>query len=360
MSDKIKVLLADDSSVVRHLLKEVLERDGSIDVVGQARHGAEAVGFFPQCNPDVVLLDVEMPEMDGVEAAGAIRALNCDVPIIMFSSLTTRGGEATLDALTAGASDYVAKPSGKGHVTDAIDQIEGELVPKIRAWASRRKASADHALHAAAPIGRRKGLLNMPGAKVLAVGSSTGGPDALSTFLRELPTGFPLPVVIVQHMPPVFTKLLAERLNKTCLLKVQEATDGVELRPGEVWIAPGDKHMTVVKGAAGNRIALGSGPPENSCRPAVDVLFRSVAECYGAAAIAVVLTGMGRDGLVGSQTIHAAGGTILVQDEASSVVWGMPGCVAHEQLAVACLPPAELGQEIARISTTSLLSAAAK
>lgn len=356
MPKPITVLVADDSSVVRRLMKDVLAREKDIEVVRLACHGAEAVGFFPQCKPDVVVLDVEMPEMDGVQAAKAIRALDGFVPIIMFSSLTTKGGEATFDALAAGASDCVPKPSGKGHVSEAIEHVQRELIPRIRAWAEQRKAPKPNSIVSHSPVNRSSNAKPRP-FEIVAVGVSTGGPDVLGTFLSEFPSDFPIPILVVQHMPPIFTQLLAERLDKICALHVQEATDASELNPGNVWIAPGDRHLKVVASAATKRLALSDDPPEKSCRPAVDVLFRSVAKCFRDTSVAVVMTGMGTDGLDGCRQIRKAGGTILVQDEESSVVWGMPGAVAKEGLADGILNPRELGRELVRLTRQSCLSA---
>ena len=354
MSDQLKVLLADDSSVVRRLVSSTLNKEGSIKVVQAACHGAEAVEFFKQLKPDLVILDVEMPTMDGVDAAAAIRALDATVPIIMFSSLTTKGGEATLDALTNGASDYVTKPTGTGHASEAIRHIETQLIPKVLSWGAKRTAAKKSTASPAPPV-----KLQAPPKRatapiqVVAIGSSTGGPNILNDFVKQFPADFPLPILIVQHMPPVFTRLLAERLDQSCKLKVREAVDGENLVAGHVWVAPGDKHLKLVKGhSAPHRLALGSEPPENSCRPAVDVLFRSVVDCYGAGTLGVVITGMGKDGLLGCEQIKNCGGRVFVQDEQSSVVWGMPGAVANAGLADSILPPVEIAQEIIRLAKT--------
>lgn len=362
---KIRVLLADDSAVVRRLLKDVLEREQDIEVVRLARHGAEAVGFFMEEKPDVVLLDVEMPELDGVQTTRAIRKLDRSVPIIMFSSLTTLGGAATLDALAAGATDYVPKPGGKGHVTAAIKHVQTLLVPKIRSWGQRRVSSQPAQVSVAASennVAKKKSRSQIrPG--VVAVGVSTGGPDVLASFLGEVPRSFALPILVVQHMPPLFTQLLAERLDKSCALEVREATDGVELPlgQGKVWLAPGDKHLTVKRQPTSGKAFLGlnEDPPVHSCRPAVDVLFRSVAEAYQDSSLGIVMTGMGKDGLQGSQSIHDAGGVVLVQDKSSSAVWGMPGEVAQAGLAYDMLPPAGLGREVSNLAESSSKSMAA-
>ena len=356
MSEIIKVLLADDSSVVRRLVSSTLNKDASIEVVQTACHGAEAVGYFTQIRPDVVILDVEMPTMDGVDAAAAIRSMDATVPIIMFSSLTTKGGEATLDALTKGASDYVTKPTGTGHASEAIRHIQTQLIPKVLSWGGKRRAATNPVASVPGPgPGKVASLAKSPSApiEIVAIGSSTGGPNVLNDFVKEFPADFPLPVLIVQHMPPVFTRLLAERLDHSCKLKVREAVDGENLVAGHVWVAPGDKHLKVLKGrTTPPRIILGSEPPENSCRPAVDVLFRSVVDCYGAGTLGVVVTGMGKDGLLGCEQIKKCGGRVFVQDEQSSVVWGMPGAVANAGLADSVLPPVEIAQEIIRLAKT--------
>jgi two-component system chemotaxis response regulator CheB len=271
----------------------------------------------------------------------------------MFSTLTERGASSTLDALTHGASDYVTKPANVGSVATAQQRIRDEMIPKIKALCARHAPDAHPAPRpaatalrtatsrsVAAPVVHRVG--------VLAIGVSTGGPNALAALLPELPASLPVPVVIVQHMPPTFTKLLADRLSSHCHLTVREAAGGEVLAPGEAWIAPGDHHMTVVRRGPAVHLALNQDPHENSCRPAVDVLFRSVAETYRAQALALVLTGMGQDGLIGCEWIKERQGRVIVQDEKSSVVWGMPGFVARAGLADRVLPLDQIGTEILR------------
>ena len=256
----------------------------------------------------------------------------------MFSTLTARGAGATLDALTAGASDYVTKPANVGSIMAGMQSVRSELVPKI-AHSVRGRTKACRSLRPRGRLSRRCAaprVFQRPA--ILAIGVSTGGPNALADLLPRLPSAFPLPIVIVQHMPPVFTKHLATRLSSQCKFEVVEAAAGDVLTPGKAWIAPGDFHMTVRRRGAETIVGLDQRPPENSCRPAVDVLFRSVAEAYGARTLGVILTGMGQDGLRGCEQIHHSGGRILVQDEATSVVWGMPGAVARAGLADTILP----------------------
>jgi two-component system chemotaxis response regulator CheB len=299
-----------------------------------------------------------MPEMDGLKTLKEIRKIHPCLPIIMFGTLTERSSEAALDALSLGANDYVTKPANIGSMPAAIQRIQEDLIPKL-------KVSCPHIIPpslipnrlglngAAKPVARKEELPTSPTNKtslieILAIGVSTGGPNALAELLPALPADFPIPIVIVQHMPPLFTKLLAERLKSKSSLKVSECIAGEPLRPGHVWLAPGGYHMFVEREAGQVRIRTNQEPMENSCRPAVDVLFRSVAKAYGAGTLAVVLTGMGQDGLRGCEMIHAAGGQVLAQDQATSVVWGMPGYVAHAGLADRVLPLNQLAPEIMR------------
>lgn len=360
---KIRVLIVDDAVVVRRLVGDILGADPQLEVVGTAANGKIALGKIEQLKPDILIMDVEMPEMDGLETLRELRKKWTRLPVIMFSTLTERGGVATLDALALGANDYVTKPANVGSVPLAIQRINEELIPKIKALCLRiapAPAPAEALSSAGLPravspsvLSTAKRLTSMarPPAKpiqILTIGVSTGGPNALAELLPTLPADFPVPVVIVQHMPALFTKLLAERLDSKAALKVTEANPGDILKPGQVWIAPGGFHLYVER--VGQQVRLGTNqePPENFCRPAVDVLFRSIAPVYGGHTLAVMLTGMGHDGLRGCEAIYNAGGQILAQDEATSVVWGMPGFVAQAGLADKVLPLSQLGSEIVR------------
>ena len=350
---KIRILIVDDAVVVRRLLSDVLASDPEFQIAGTAANGRIGLARIPQVNPDVVILDVEMPEMDGLETLAEIRKTYPLLPVIMYSTLTQRGAAATLDALALGANDYVTKPSNVGGATQAIAAIKESLSPKIRTFGARAAGlDAMPVKLPTLPVSRaqvRPPLLPRRGRiDVVTIGTSTGGPNALSELVPGLPGDLPVPVVIVQHMPPVFTKLLADRLSSKSKLRVQEGQPGCVLQAGDVWIAPGNFHMTVERDGALVKIGTNQGPPENSCRPAVDVLFRSVAKVYGSGSLGVVMTGMGQDGLRGSEYIRDAGGLILAQDEATSVVWGMPGYVAQAGLAERVLPLDQLGGEIAR------------
>ena len=349
---KIRVLIVDDAVVIRRLLFDCLAEDPDIVVVGTAANGQIALAKIEQLTPDLVTLDIEMPVMDGLQTLQAIRKTYPRLPVIMFSTLTERGAAATLDALSLGASDYVTKPANVGSVGAALLRIREELIPKIKGLCYRAPmppAVVQPRACAQAQSSREAGPASVPRAEILAIGVSTGGPNALSTLLPGLPKNFPAPIVIVQHMPPLFTRLLAERLTTVSGLPAREGEAGALLRPGEIWVAPGGYHMEVEKAGTGAiRLRTHQGPAENSCRPAVDVLFRSVAQVFGARALAVVLTGMGQDGLRGCECIHEAGGQVLAQDEASSVVWGMPGAVSQAGLAGKVLPLHELAVEINR------------
>jgi two-component system chemotaxis response regulator CheB len=361
----MRILIADDSSVTRRIVSEALNMEVDMEIVATAQDGEEAIAYFKAQRPDVVLLDVDMPTISGIEALKAIRALNDSVPVIMFSTLTVKGGEATLDALAAGATDYAPKPTGAGHLDKALAYLKQEVVPKVRLWGNRYKMRQEKSaqmapsvkpnkeitVSSAATAGPARGsssftvasskpIVTAPTARkrsgpvsILAIGASTGGPNALAELISLLPGDLGVPVVIVQHMPPVFTQLLAERLDRTSRLTVKEGYDGAVLRAGEAWVAPGDFHMVVSREGTETLLRTNKNTPENSCRPAVDVLFRSVAEVYGGNTLAVVLTGMGRDGTAGCQVLSKVGAGILVQDEASSVVWGMPRSVAEAGLA---------------------------
>ena len=283
----------------------------------------------------MVTLDIEMPNLDGLGALTRIREKHARLPVIMFSTLTERGATATLDALSRGASDYVTKPSNTGQIADGIAAVRDQLVPRIRALAGLRKLTPG----AGGPIVRRERPTPAPKTvSALLIGCSTGGPDALARFLPRLPADLGIPVLVVQHMPPVFTAMLAQRLDRVSPLEVREAVDGDEVCAGRVLLAPGDFHLRVQRRGTTVRAVLDQGPQENFCRPAVDVLFRSALDVYGGSALATVLTGMGQDGLAGAR--------ILVQDEDSSVVWGMPGAVAGAGLADDVLPLEELADRV--------------
>lgn len=344
----IRVLLVDDSATIRSLLSTTLGADADLRVVGAAVHGRMGVDMVAADPPDIVLLDVEMPVMDGLTALREIRKIQPKLPVLMFSSLTERGAKATLDALLAGANDYAAKPAGLD-AGEVATKIRTEVIAKIKALVPRggvRDALRPPAVSAAATArpaaSPRRGPIR---GVVIAV--STGGPTALAEVLPGFARDARVPVLIVQHMPPFFTAQLAERLGKITGAAVREAEDGSPLRPGEILLAPGGRHLAVAGNADAPRVRLTDEPPENSCRPAADVLFRTAAKIWGAGTLGVVLTGMGRDGLVGSRAIVEARGEVIVQDEFTSVVWGMPGEVVRAGLADAVLPLGQIGVDVA-------------
>jgi two-component system, chemotaxis family, protein-glutamate methylesterase/glutaminase len=325
--ERIRVLVVDDSAVIRHLVTHALEQDPELEVVGAASNGIIALQQIQLLNPDVLTLDIEMPEMDGLETLRHTRREFPKLRVIMFSTLTERGAAVTLEALTLGADDYVAKVSGEGSIDRSITRLREDLIPKIKQFFHLPVQSTF-------PIRLEPALPAKARPKIVVIGVSTGGPTALGQILPAFPAGFPLPILLVQHMPPLFTRLLAERLNAVCRLPVAEATQGAPVEPGKIVIAPGDFHLKVFSRAGGGvRMDLDQSPPQNSCRPSVDALFASIAEVYGGAIIAAILTGMGQDGLRGAELIRARGGSILAQDQASSVVWGMPGAVVRAGLA---------------------------
>lgn len=341
--EPVRVLVVDDSAVIRMLLSDLLASDSGIVVAGTAADGKQALAAIAKLKPDLVTLDIEMPVMDGLETLLEIRKLYPRLPVIMVSSFTERGAVATLDALSKGASDYVTKPSYSKFVEGSRERVAEDLIRKIKGLCAPPLTRLEPR-----PLSVSEARPLPPRIDVVALGASTGGPRALAALIPLLPSDFPVPVVIVQHMPPMFTRLLAERLNACASLEVKEGTEGQKLQSGQVWIAPGDRHMTVTRKGREFVLGLNNSSPENSCRPAVDVLFRSVAQACGANVLAVVLTGMGNDGTRGAAEIHEAGGQVIVQDEATSVVWGMPGSVVAARMADLVCPLGAIGQEIVR------------
>lgn len=340
----VRVLIVDDSAVIRRQLAEVLTGDPEIVVAGAVGDGYKALAAIPKLNADLVTLDVEMPGMNGLETLVEIRKLYPKLPVIMFSVWTGRGAVATVEALSRGASDYVTKPSQAGSIEGAREQVRQELVSKIKALCGAREPQRVPV----PPPGLSPTVQTVTRVDVLAIGASTGGPNALAELVPQFPADFPVPIVIVQHMPAMFTRLLAARLNNLSPLQVEEGREGQKLERGRVWVAPGDYHMTVTRKGTGCVLSLNQDPPENSCRPAADVLFRSLAQAFGENVLGVVLTGMGSDGTRGAAVIREAGGAMLVQDEASAVVWGMPGSIVAAGLADRVCPLNGIAPEILR------------
>lgn len=360
----LRILAADDSGVMRSVLWKLflMHAEGRsselprMELCGIARDGVECLEQVRQLCPDVLVLDLEMPRMNGLDVLDRLRAENPELPVIMCSAYTEHGARLTLEALGRGASDYVTKPSGQRDFDTAMQSLSQQLLPRIAALAKNVSWREEKTNRGVAGDDLQKARSGEAPAKVpspievVVIGLSTGGPSALEQLLPKLPKDFPVPVLIVQHMPKLFTGALAERLDKCCALRVEQAYDNATIRPGTVWLAPGDAHMEVAprRAMAGDgdrgtevcssRVRLHQQEPLNHCRPSVDYLFFSAARMYGAGTLALVMTGMGADGLNGARAVHKGGGVVLAQDEASSAVWGMPGRVSQAGIASATLP----------------------
>jgi len=343
---RIRILVVDDSVVARRVISDILSEEVDFEVVGTAPNGKLALKKIERLAPDLVTLDIDMPELDGIETLAAIRQSHTGTRVIMVSNHTQRGASITVEALFLGASDYVTKAAKSSSRESAREYLREQLVPKVRALSF--PATTDSLTIPARTRIAPARIRAAPAVKVVVIGASTGGPNALTEVLETFPANFPTPVLIVQHLPKNFTKFFAQRLDAACALTVREATDGARVAPGTVWIAPGDLHLEAHSTDRGVVLATNDGPLVNSCRPAADVLFRTAATCFGAATLAVVLTGMGQDGLDGCRRIREVGGQVIVQDKATSVVWGMPGQVTAAGLAEAVLPISDLGAEVIR------------
>lgn len=367
-------MVCDDSLTVRAAVCRILESDPGITIIGRAGNGAEAVRLVPTLKPEVLILDIEMPVLDGIAALPQLLKADPQLKIVMASTLTTRGADVAMQALRAGASDYVPKPTSAAAIlaegSGAEPSFRQELLAKVKGLgALRRRSVAPRAFtaernaktapgaaspppaHAATPFTlARVGNAGPP--RVLAVGSSTGGPQALFALFGALPKNFPLPVLVTQHMPKTFTPILADHISKLGGMPCAEAVDGETLKPGQAYLAPGDRHLLVEPRKDALVVRLSDAPPENFCRPAVDPMLRSLVAALGGRVLAVVLTGMGHDGLAGARALVGAGGQVLAQDEATSVVWGMPGAVAQAGLAMAVLPLPRLPAKIIELIGT--------
>ena len=366
ISRRIRVMLVDDAVVVRGLFARWVEAEPDLEVVATLRTGRDAVNQLERVDPDVVVLDVDMPELDGIAALPLLLEKKRDLVVIMASTLTRRNAEISLRALSLGAADYIPKP-GSNREVSASTAFRRDLIEKIRqlglrakrlrhgikARVSRPAKSAPSIVPATeeiAPLRLRQMPLTPP--RVLVIGASTGGPQALNRLVVQIDTVIQrAPVLITQHMPPTFTAVLAEHLARVSKFPVREATDGEEVNAGAIYLAPGGKHMKVERRDGTAVIAIDDGPMVNFCKPAVDPLFASAAQVWGNKVLALVLTGMGSDGLAGAKEIVAAGGYVIAQDEETSVVWGMPGQVTNAGLCSAVLPLPEIGGRITRLFT---------
>jgi two-component system chemotaxis response regulator CheB len=363
MSAKTRVLIVDDSSVVRRLLTRVVEGEPDMEVAGTASNGRIGIRMAGELRPDIMLLDMELGDVSGLDVLGAVHAAQPKLPILMFSAHTAKGAVATISALMAGATDCILKPSASDTGSDPVTATRDLVVPRIRQFAPRLAVTASVVQRRPAAMGPRTVVRAAPrrarqqAVQILAIASSTGGPEALDVVFGALPK-LSVPIVVVQHMPPEFTRLLAQRLSSRSAVEVVEGASGMALKPGYAYIAPGGKHMALTRSGTTMAITLNDDPPENSCRPAADVLFRSVATHYGGSTLAVVLTGMGGDGKRGCELIRTAGGTIFAQDEATSCVWGMPRAVAEAGLADAILPLDQVaGSIVEQVDQTHYMSA---
>ncbi len=366
ISRRIRVMLVDDAVVVRGLFARWVEAEPDLEVVATLRTGRDAVNQLERVDPDVVVLDVDMPELDGIAALPLLLEKKRDLVVIMASTLTRRNAEISLRALSLGAADYIPKP-GSNREVSASTAFRRDLIEKIRqlglrakrlrhgikARASRPVKSAPSIVPATeeiTPLRLRQMPLTPP--RVLVIGASTGGPQALNRLVVQIDTVIQrAPVLITQHMPPTFTAVLAEHLARVSKFPVREASDGEEVNAGAIYLAPGGKHMKVERRDGTAVIAIDDGPMVNFCKPAVDPLFASAAQVWGNKVLALVLTGMGSDGLAGAKEIVAAGGHVIAQDEETSVVWGMPGQVTNAGLCSAVLPLPEIGGRITRLFT---------
>lgn len=341
----IRVLIIDDAIIVRRMLSQVLDADPAIKVVGTAVNGKVGLAKIGQLKPDLVVLDLEMPVMDGLTLLPLLRQGHPRLPVVVFSAISEIGADTTLEALARGANDYCTKPTNTKGPADAMARVRDELLPKVKALSGVR-AKAPRLI--AAPIApKRRGVGAGRPVELLVIGASTGGPNALMDVFSRLPADLPVPVLVVQHMPPTFTKMLAKRLDATSPLRCMEAWHGAPLERGLAYVAPGGFHM-VVEAKRNRCICINEDPPENSCRPAVDPLFRSAAKHYGASCLAVIMTGMGKDGTAGGLLLAGQGAKIFLQDEATSVVWGMPGAAHRAGLGDEILPLKKLGDAVAQ------------
>ncbi len=332
MDNKIKVLVVDDSALMRSLISKMIESQEDMAVVGTAMNGIFALQKIPMLNPDIIILDIEMPEMNGIEFLKEREKRGIKIPVIILSSVAEKGAKITFDALSYGASDFITKPSGS--ISHNIADVSSQLISLIRAYTGRKEKLPKEEIKEKLIQPAKSATLEIkevPAAHpssgkidIVAIGISTGGPNALRVLLSEIKEDFKVPIVIVQHMPEGFTAEFAKSLRRVCPLDVKEAEDNDLIAPGRVLIAPGNKHMKIEKKRLGNVSVLNSNDPVNGHRPSAGVLFNSVAEIYGNRALGVIMTGMGRDGSAEIGNIYKAGGYTIAQDEKSSVVFGMP------------------------------------
>src|SRR5947208_14487002 len=367
--DKLRVMVVDDSVVIRGMISRWIGAEPDMEVSASLRTGLDAVNQIERIKPDVAVLDIEMPELDGISALPQLLAKKRDLVIIMASTLTLRNAEISLKALSLGASDYIPKPESTREAT-AAETFHHDLIQKIRHLGARARRRASPAASpsmapaperarevsaqpVAAPVAQlqlARRPFSMLAPRVLLIGSSTGGPQALMTLVADIgPVIDRFPVLITQHMPPTLTTILAEHLARASHRPAHEAVDGEIVKPGRIYLAPGGRHMRVVRHGTDAAIALDDGPPVNFCKPAVDPMFTSPIEAWQGGVLAVVLTGMGSDGMRGGKEIVVAGGSVIAQDEATSVVWGMPGAATHAGICAAVLPLGQIAPKLTQL-----------
>ena len=340
----LRVLIVDDSALYRQLVRNVLRDIPGVEVVGQAKTGAEALEKLPECNPHLLTLDVQMPDMNGLEVLHALKKIRSTAKAIMLSSLTGEGTQVTTDALLAGAFDFIQKPNSNDASANRVALLES-LSDKVDAF----RASVEIKMPRRAQTNVKEPAVRRGRIAAVVIGTSTGGPVALREVLTKLPTTLKVPIFVVQHMPARYTKSLSDRLCESSLLPILEASDGMKIEPNMIYIAPGGLHMRISRSPKGPVIKTVDDPPENNCRPAVDYLFRSAAEVYGGNVLAVILTGMGRDGTEGCRIIKQLGGSVIAQHPEGCVVYGMPKSVVEEQLADRVVPLEKIASWIVRI-----------
>ena len=362
-------MVVDDSVVIRGMISRWIGAEPDMEVSASLRTGLDAVNQIERIKPDVAVLDIEMPELDGISALPQLLAKKRDLVIIMASTLTRRNAEISFKALSLGASDYIPKPESTREAT-AAETFHHDLIQKIRHLGARarrraspaaspsmapaperaREASAQPVAAPVAQLQLARRPFSMLAPRVLLIGSSTGGPQALMTLVADIgPVIDRFPVLITQHMPPTFTTILAEHLGRASRRPAHEAIDGEIVKPGRIYLAPGGRHMRVVRHGAETAIALDDGPPVNFCKPAVDPLFNSAIDVWQGGVMSVILTGMGSDGMRGGKDIVTAGGSVIAQDEATSVVWGMPGAAANAGICAAVLPLNQIAPKLVRL-----------
>lgn len=360
-ANAFRVMVVDDSAVIRGLISRTIEGQSDLKVVVTAANGEVAVAALKKQFVDVIILDIEMPVMDGLTAIPLLKEIDPAVQIVMASTLTHKNAEISLKAMSLGATDYLPKPTSDQLAGANAEGFNRELVEKVRVLGTIARRKGVRLPTGIVQIAKREAqpqekkvisLRPMPVLKpdIIAIGSSTGGPQALNEVVKAMGKDLPQPVVITQHMPASFTKILAEHLTRQCGVSCKEGEDTDVLMPGHYYLAPGDFHMQFVKKANGVGVKLNKNPPENFCRPSVDPMLRSLVEVYGKKILTVVLTGMGQDGWKGGEVVVNAGGAVLAQDEATSVVWGMPGAVANAGICSMVLPLSEMGKTIRQIA----------